>query len=163
VGGGERHPWRRISGRIAKEDPAVNDTYITLGGNVVTEPRQYRSKDGTAAAYLRIASSPRIFDRRSETWRDGETAYYGVWCHRALAENVLRCVRQGHPIVVHGRLRVRSYEKEGQRRHSVEVDAAMLGHDLRRGVSEFGRVTEVQREDGQVMEVAADPALPSAA
>ncbi|MFC6084935.1 single-stranded DNA-binding protein [Sphaerisporangium aureirubrum] len=155
----------------------MNDVLITLGGNVVGDPREYRLKDGTTATYLRIASTPRVFDKQSGTWRNGETAYYTIWCYRTLAENVSRSLAAGHPIVVHGRLRIKTYEKDGQRRHSAEVDATMLGHDLRWGVSEFGKAqrpttentTSATKEEAppspatQPGETADDLALPMAA
>ncbi|MFB9246679.1 single-stranded DNA-binding protein [Sphaerisporangium melleum] len=117
----------------------MNDTYITLVGNVSAEPRQYDCSDGSRATSLRLASTRRVFDRASQTWHDGETTFYAVRCYRTLAENVARSVRLGQPIVVYGKLRIRSYERDGQRRTSAEVEATSVGHDLRRGVSTFQR------------------------
>jgi single-strand DNA-binding protein len=39
--------------------------------------------------------------------------------------------------VVHGRLRERGYEVEGQRRTSLDIEATTVGHDLTRGVASF--------------------------
>lgn len=121
----------------------MNDIYITLSGNVAAEPRQYRFDDGMCVTSLRLATTPRVFDRASQTWRDGETSFYAVRCYRALADNVARSVRRGQPIVVHGKLRIRSYEREGDRRFTAEVEAVSIGHDLRRGVTTFQKPQRV--------------------
>lgn len=115
----------------------MEDTYVTVSGNVITAPRRYSLKDGTTTALFRLAATPRYLDRRTQTWREGETAYYSVWCQRALAENALACLHSGHPVVVHGRLRLRGYEKDGVRRLSADIEATTLGHDLRRGTTIF--------------------------
>ncbi len=52
-----------------------------------------------------------------------------------------RRLRKGDPVMIKGRLSVRSYEdKEGRPRTSVEVDATSVGHDLNRGVATFQRI-----------------------
>ncbi|GII79020.1 hypothetical protein Sru01_40020 [Sphaerisporangium rufum] len=115
----------------------MNDIYITVLGNVAADPRRHSFADGSSATSLRVASTRRVFDRATQSWQDGETTFYTVRCYRSLAENVARSVRLGHPVVVHGRLRIRSYERDGQRRLAAEVEAASVGHDLRRGVTGF--------------------------
>ncbi|WP_344945600.1 single-stranded DNA-binding protein [Sphaerisporangium flaviroseum] len=117
----------------------MNDIYITLHGNVAADPRQYHFDDGSLVTSLRLASTRRVFDKASQSWHDGETTFYAVRCYRALADNVVQSIKVGHPIVVHGKLRIRSYERDGQRRFLAEVEALSVGHDLRRGVSTFER------------------------
>lgn len=115
----------------------MNDIYITLNGNVAADPRQYHFDDGTRVTSLRLASTRRVFDKASQSWHDGETTFYAVRCYRILAENVAQSIKLGQPIVVHGKLRIRSYERDGERRFLAEVEATSVGHDLRRGVSRF--------------------------
>ncbi|MEU8271519.1 single-stranded DNA-binding protein [Sphaerisporangium sp. NPDC049002] len=115
----------------------MNDIYITLNGNVAADPRQYHFDDGTRVTSLRLASTRRVFDKASQSWHDGETTFYAVRCYRVLAENVAQSIKIGQPIVVHGKLRIRSYERDGERRFLAEVEATSVGHDLRRGVSRF--------------------------
>ncbi|MCW2879176.1 MAG: Single-stranded DNA-binding protein-like protein [Sphaerisporangium sp.] len=115
----------------------MNDIYVTLSGNVSTDPREYHFDDGSRATSLRLATTRRVFDKASQSWHDGETTFYTVRCYRVLADNVAQSVKLGQPIVVHGKLRIRSYERDGERRFLAEVEATSLGHDLRRGVSSF--------------------------
>lgn len=117
----------------------MNDIYVTLSGNVAADPRQYPLSDGSRVTSLRLASTRRVFDRPSQTWQDAETTFFAVRCYRALADNVSQSIKLGQPIVVHGKLRIRSYERDGERRFLAEVEATSVGHDLRRGVSAFDK------------------------
>lgn len=115
-----------------------NDTYVTVMGNLVENPRQLVTSGGVHLVTMRVASTSRRFDRETGRWRDGDTLYINVSCWRWLADNVAASLQRGQPVVVHGRLRMRSYtNSEGKRRTSVEIDASTIGHDLSRGISRF--------------------------
>ncbi|MDP9406847.1 MAG: single-stranded DNA-binding protein, partial [Actinomycetota bacterium] len=116
----------------------MHDTYVTVIGNVVSEPSLKTTGGGLPVLNLRVASTPRHFDATSGEWRDRETTFLSVTCWRALAENVSRSVHRGDAVVVHGKLLQRSYETgHGERRTSTEVEAATVGHDLARGTAAF--------------------------
>ncbi|WP_436759162.1 single-stranded DNA-binding protein [Streptosporangium sp. V21-05] len=115
----------------------MNDIYVTLTGNVAAPPRQHTFPDGSRVTSLKIASTNRYFDRENQQWRNGETTYFGVRCFRGLADNVAQSVHLGQPVVVQGRLRIREFAHEGERRFMPEVEANSLGHDLRWGLGSF--------------------------
>ncbi|MQA83666.1 MAG: single-stranded DNA-binding protein [Streptosporangiales bacterium] len=116
----------------------MNDTYVTVVGNVVTDPAHVKLDSGVHVLSMRLASTTRRYDRALGEWRDASTLYLTVSCWRALAENVAASVSKGDPLVVTGRLRVRNYPGgNGERRVSVEVEASAVGHDLSRGVTRF--------------------------
>ncbi|MGV9325919.1 single-stranded DNA-binding protein [Streptosporangium sandarakinum] len=115
----------------------MNDIQITLTGNVAAPPRQHTFPDGSRVTSLKVASTSRYFDRDNQQWCNGETTYFGVRCFRGLADNVAQSVRLGQPIVVQGRLRIREFVHEGERRFMPEVEASSLGHDLRWGLGSF--------------------------
>nr|BFE82264.1 hypothetical protein GCM10020093_048650 [Planobispora longispora] len=117
----------------------MNDIYVTLTGNVAAPPRQHTFADGSRVTSLKVASTSRHFDRENQQWRDGETTYFGVRCFRGLADNVAQSVRVGQPVVVQGRLRIREFVHEGERRFMAEVEANSLGHDLRWGIGVFSK------------------------
>ncbi|GIH94077.1 single-stranded DNA-binding protein [Planobispora siamensis] len=117
----------------------MNDIYVTLTGNVAAPPRQHTFPDGSRVTSLRVASTSRYFDRRIQEWRNGETTYFGIRCFRGLADNVAQSVQTGQPVVVQGRLRIREFVHEGERRFMAEVEASSLGHDLRWGLGSFSR------------------------
>ncbi|MET3983860.1 single-stranded DNA-binding protein [Streptomyces sp. PvR034] len=119
----------------------MNDTLVTLVGNVATG-MDYRESPNGAVVRFRFAVTPRYWDRQRESWKDGSTSFYTVWARRALAVNLAGSVASGEPLVVHGRLRVRDEEGDGDGKRwvSAEIDAVAVGHDLNRGTSAFRRV-----------------------
>ncbi|MEU4829398.1 single-stranded DNA-binding protein [Streptosporangium sp. NPDC023615] len=117
----------------------MNDIHVTLTGNVAAPPRQHTFPDGSRVTSLKIASTSRYFDRENQQWRNGETTYFGVRCFRGLADNVAQSVQMGQPVLVQGRLRIREFTHEGERRFMPEVEAGSLGHDLRWGLGSFSK------------------------
>ncbi|SEU45933.1 single-stranded DNA-binding protein [Nonomuraea wenchangensis] len=115
----------------------MNDIYITLTGNVAAEPRQYTFEDGLRVTSLRVLTSHRYFDKKTGQWTDGDRVCFTVRCWRALGDNVATSVRAGQPVVVSGRLRIREFGPEGDRRFMPEIEASAVGHDLRWGTGAF--------------------------
>ncbi|MFE6662798.1 single-stranded DNA-binding protein [Streptomyces sp. NPDC057697] len=117
----------------------MNDTLVTLVGNAATGV-EFRETATGAMARFRLAVTPRRWDREKQLWTDGHTSFYTVFAWRTLALNLSGSVSVGEPLMVHGRLKVREEEREGQRRTFVDVEAVAVGHDLTRGTSAFRRV-----------------------
>ncbi|WP_393058191.1 single-stranded DNA-binding protein [Streptomyces sp. LN549] len=117
----------------------MNETLVTLVGNAATGV-EFRETAGGGMARFRFAVTPRRWDREKQLWTDGHTSFYTVWAWRTLASNLSGSVAVGEPLVVHGRLKVREEEREGQRRTFVDIEAVAVGHDLTRGTSAFRRV-----------------------
>ena len=87
-----------------------------------------------------MASTPRRYQRRTDSWEDGDTQWYAVNAWRALAENCDRSLRRGDPVVVHGKLSAHVWtNKAGLEVTTFEIEAAFVGHDLNRGTSAFER------------------------
>ncbi|MGI5398853.1 single-stranded DNA-binding protein [Streptomyces sp. CA-135486] len=121
----------------------MNDTMVTVVGNVATNV-EYRETATGGVARFRFAVTPRRFDRQSGSWTDGHTSFYTVVAWRSLAMNLAGSVSVGEPLLVHGRLKVREEERDGQRRTSAEIDAVAVGHDLTRGTAAFRRVVKAE-------------------
>ncbi len=119
----------------------MNDTYITIVGNVVDDPRPRTTGAGVPVASFRIASTSRRFNRETGAWEDNERLFATVTCWRAMAQNVAVSLRKGQPVVATGRFYSREYTKDEVTRMSYELDAVAVGHDLARGTSEFTKVT----------------------
>jgi single-strand DNA-binding protein len=117
----------------------MNETYTTLVGSVCSDIKQRRTMDGVKVVHFRAVSNERRFDRSTGEWIDGEHLYVNVTCWRRVANGVVASLNKGDPVVVTGRLYTRSYEHEGQRRVSVEVDAQAVGPDLARCTAEISR------------------------
>jgi single-strand DNA-binding protein len=118
----------------------MNEAHISLTGYVASQPKIRKISEGVQSLSMRVAWTPRWLDRSTGEWTDGNTSYVSVTCWRKLADNVAVCLRKGDPVVVKGRLSVRTYDdKEGVSRTQVDVDATSIGHDLCRGVAQFQR------------------------
>jgi single-strand DNA-binding protein len=117
----------------------MNETFVTLsgwlGGDVTL-----RQAGGVPVAHFRVASTPRRYQRKTDSWEDGDTQWYSVNAWRALAQNCDDSLRRGDPVVVHGKLSAHVWtNKSGLEVTTFEVEAAFVGHDLNRGTSEFRR------------------------
>ncbi|MGN8051422.1 single-stranded DNA-binding protein [Curtobacterium sp. 22159] len=117
----------------------MNDT-ITVCGIIATEPRHLVTDTGIAITSMRLASPSRRWDRSTSAWTNGATNWYTVTAFRSLAANVHRSLKKGDRIVVTGRLRIRTWERDGRGGTSVEIDAEGVGHDLAWGISNWVRV-----------------------
>jgi single-strand DNA-binding protein len=125
----------------------MNETVLTLVGHVASEPHLRVTTTGARVGGFRLAVTERRFDKALSAWRDGDTIFWSVSCWRSAAENVVDSLEKGQPVVVHGRLRQRSFEKDGVHRTSLEIDAVTVGHDLTRGVATFTKATGPRREE----------------
>ncbi|MGF0171507.1 single-stranded DNA-binding protein [Streptomyces sp. Marseille-Q5077] len=116
----------------------MNETTICAVGNVATQP-VYRELTTGPSARFRLAVTSRYLDRGKNEWTDGHTNFFTVWANRQLATNAAGSLNVGDPVVVQGRLKVRSDVREGQSWTSADIDATAIGHDLARGTSAFRR------------------------
>src|SRR6516164_8360634 len=95
----------------------MNETQITIIGNLVDNPEMRFTPSGVAVASFRVASTPRYRDSKSGDWKDGDTLFLTCQAWRLVAENVAESLERGMRAIVVGRLRQRSYEtKEGEKR-----------------------------------------------
>ncbi|MET7688826.1 single-stranded DNA-binding protein [Streptomyces sp. NPDC005483] len=132
----------------------MNETMICAVGNVATQP-VYRELATGASVRFRLAATARYLDREKNEWTDGHTNFFTVWANRQLATNVAGSINVGDPVVVHGRLKVRSEVREGQPAWtSADIDAVAIGHDLARGTSAFRRT---QRPENAAVGSSAQP------
>ncbi|MDR2983537.1 MAG: single-stranded DNA-binding protein [Nocardiopsaceae bacterium] len=117
------------------------EAHVNMTGFVVTQPTMLVVGSGITKVWMRVAWTPRYFDRASSEWTDGDTSYATVICWRKLATNAAVSLRTGDPVSIQGRLSVRDFQdKEGRPRTAVEIDATSLGHDLTRGIANFQRL-----------------------
>ncbi|MFC5140477.1 single-stranded DNA-binding protein [Actinomycetospora rhizophila] len=111
----------------------MNETMVTVTGNVASDviAKRVGNNQEHLLVTFRVASSERRYDKASDTWIDGGRFTASVTCWRRLAEGA-RVLVKGDPVVVTGRLSVREFEVEGQRRYMTEIAATAVGPDLAR-------------------------------
>ncbi|MFF7295331.1 single-stranded DNA-binding protein [Streptomyces sp. NPDC008265] len=110
----------------------AGETLVTVVGNLVDEPELKFTANGAAVARFRIASTPRTFDRQTNEWTDGESLFLTCSVWRAAAEHVAESLQRGTRVIVHGRLKSRTYDdREGVKRTVFEVDVEEVGPSLK--------------------------------
>ncbi|AUZ35063.1 single-stranded DNA-binding protein [Arthrobacter sp. PGP41] len=116
----------------------MSDT-ITIRGFVATEIKSATTPGGVATASFRIGSTSRRFNKESGTWTDGHTNWFLVQGYRHLAGSMGCSIRKGQPVIVVGKLKIRSWERDGRVYYSHTIDADAVGHDLTWGTANFIR------------------------
>lgn len=118
------------------------ETVITIVGNLTADPELNFTATGAAVANFTVASTPRILDRKTGDWKDGETLFLRCTAWRQLAENVAESLTQGTRILVQGRLVQRSFEtKEGAKRTVIELQVDEVGPALRYATAKVNKVS----------------------
>ena len=109
----------------------AGETVITVVGNLTADPEMRFTNSGAGVANFTVASTPRTFDKASGEWKDGEALFLRCTAWRQLGENVAESLKRGTRVIVVGRLKQRSYEKDGEKRTVYELDVDEVGPSLR--------------------------------
>lgn len=121
---------------------AVGDTTITVVGNLTADPDLRFTPSGAAVANFTVASTPRVFDRQTNEWKDGDALFLRCNIWREAAENVAESLTRGSRVIVTGRLRQRSFEtREGEKRTVYEVEVDEVGPSLRYATAKINKVS----------------------
>lgn len=144
----------------------MNDTTVTVVGNVVDAPRRNNTQNG-AVTNFRLASTARRYDAASEQFVDSGTLWVDVECWGALSGNVAASVSKGDPVVVHGALTTHTWESDAGPRSKPRIKAFAVGPNLQKGRALFtrdksGRSAEEQPAVPSARDAADGPDLPGA-
>ena len=125
---------------------AAGDVNVTIIGNLTADPELRFTPSGAAVANFRVASTPRMLDKATNEWKDGDPFYVSCNVWRQYAENVAETLTKGMRVIVTGRLKQRSYEtREGEKRTVVELEVDEVGPALRNATAKVNRIS---REGG---------------
>lgn len=120
----------------------AGETTLTVIGNLTADPELRFTQSGAAVANFTVASTPRIFDRHSGEWKDGDALFLRCNIWRQAAENVTESLTRGARVIVTGRLKQRSFEtREGEKRTVIEMDVDEIGASLRYATVQVQRAT----------------------
>jgi single-strand DNA-binding protein len=107
---------------------------------IVKEPEIKFSDKGTAWAKIRCSAKDRKRDANGQ-WADGDPLFINIIVGVA-AENLVESVRVGDSITVQGRLKMREYEVDGQKRQEYQIAADTVGVSMRWGAAKTTRALE---------------------
>ncbi|WP_239376057.1 single-stranded DNA-binding protein [Frankia sp. Cj5] len=110
----------------------AGETTITVIGNLTADPELRFLPNGAAVTGFTVASTPRVLDRQTNEWKDGQALFLRCSIWRQPAEHVAESLSKGARVIVTGRLKQRSYEtQEGEKRTVFELDVDEIGPSLR--------------------------------
>jgi single-strand DNA-binding protein len=120
------------------------ETQVTLVGQVASDVKFTLSKrpegeDDLSVARFRVASTTRKFDKAQQAWVNGDTVFATAVCFRRMAEHVTGSLKRGDPVMVHGKMQMRSWRDENRSGHELEIIATAVGHNLLFGTAMFSK------------------------
>src|ERR1700722_20022265 len=119
---------------------AQGDVTITVVGNLTDDPELRFTPSGAAVANFTVASTPRILDKATNEWKDGDALFMRCSIWRQAAENVAESLSKGMRVIVQGSLKQRSYEtREGEKRTVVEMTVEEIGPALKYATAKVTR------------------------
>ena len=122
----------------------ANEPIVTIVGNLTGDPELRYVSSGTPVASFTVASTPRSLNRQTNQWEDGEAMFVRCSVWREYGENVAETLTKGMRVVVTGRLTVRSYEYNGEKRQSIEMQVDEVGPSLRYARAQVTKVPHGQ-------------------
>jgi len=143
---------------------AQGETQVCIVGNLVDDPELRYTQAGLAVTNFRVASTPREFDRQANEWKDGEALFLRCNAWRDLAEHIAASLTKGTRVIIQGRLRQKSYEKDGQTRSNLELEVDEIGPSLRYAtVGQISRsqTSRTQQDNGRPPSAPAPGKAPS--
>jgi single-strand DNA-binding protein len=141
----------------------ANETTITVIGNLTDAPELRFTPQGVAMSKFRVASTPRVFDRNRNEYRDGDPLFLSCTAWRDLAEHVAESLTKGARVVVVGRLRLSQWEdkESGQKRSMIQLDVDEVGPSLKFATAQVKKMTRA-KGDGFIPADAPDDAWSTA-
>ena len=127
----------------------AGEPVVTIVGNLTGDPELRYVSSGTPVASFTVASTPRTLNRQTNQWEDGEAMFVRCSVWREYAENVAESLTKGMRVVVTGRMTVRQYEYNGERRTSIELQVDEVGPALRYARAQVTRVSGGQGGSNQ--------------
>lgn len=111
---------------------SFGETPITVIGNLTADPELKFTEGGAALAKFTIAATPRIFDRDSNQWKDGNATFFRCAAWRQLAEHAADSLTKGARVVAHGRIRQHDWKTDaGENRSMLVMEVDEIGASVR--------------------------------
>jgi single-strand DNA-binding protein len=126
----------------------AGETQITVVGNLTADPELRFTPSGAAVANFTVASTPRVFDKATNEWTDGETAFWPCSIWRDAAEHVAESLVKGDRVVALGRVKTESWadRETGDKRTRLTIEVDEVGPSLKFRIVRHGE--RVQRSSG---------------
>ena len=128
----------------------MNEPVITVVGNLTADPDLRFTPSGVPVANFTVAQTPRTFDKARNEYVDGDPLFLQCSLWKEYAEHVAETLTKGMRVIVHGRLKSRSYEaRDGSRRTVFEIEVEEVGPSLRYATATITRTGQRPQQTQQ--------------
>jgi len=139
----------------------MRDSYslnkVILAGRLGKNPElRYVPQTEQAVANFSIATSEKYYNKQTEESSE-KTEWHRIVVWGKTAEFVDKYITQGQLVLIEGKLRTRSWEKDGQKHYTTEVHAQQVitlgkgkNSDSGDGYASGGYTSETPEDDGEV-------------
>jgi single-strand DNA-binding protein len=127
----------------------AGETVITVVGNLTDDPELRFLPSGAAMVKFTVASTPRILDRESGQWKDGDPLFLACTGWRDMAEHIAESLTKGTRVIVSGRLRLSRWETpEGDKRSTYGLEVDEVGPSLKFAQAKVSKMTRTGKTGG---------------
>lgn len=98
------------------------------------------SEKGTAWVKIRAIAKDRVRDNNGQ-WTDGDPLFIDIVVNNG-AEHLCESVTKGDSVIVTGRLKQRTWEKDGQKQTAIQINADSVGVSTRWGPAKTAKALE---------------------
>jgi single-strand DNA-binding protein len=113
----------------------VNRVFLT--GRLVADPDIRYTPAGNEVAQFRIAVTINYKNKQDPSNWQEETSFITIVAWNRLADKVEKTIKKGDLIFVEGRLRIREYEVDGNKRYATEIVARDIKLIVAKGAKEI--------------------------
>jgi single-strand DNA-binding protein len=91
----------------------------------VGKPAEVRTAGESKVASFSLATTEKYKDSKTGEWKEN-TEWHNIVCWRNTAELAEKYVQKGMQLYIEGKLRTRSWDKDGEKRYVTEIVAEVL-------------------------------------
>lgn len=88
----------------------AGETTLTIVGNLTADPEIRTIGSGATVANFTVASTPRVWNRQTNQYEDGQALFMRCSAWRDMADHIAQSLKKGTRVIVMGRLQQRSYQ-----------------------------------------------------
>ena len=119
----------------------AGETTLAIVGNLAADPELRTTQSGKQVCNVTVASTPRIFDRQTNQWTDGQALFLRCTAWGDFATHIASSMSKGMRVIAQGRLTQRSWQDEQGANHTViEMQLDEIGPSLRYATAQVSRI-----------------------
>lgn len=124
----------------------AGETTLAIVGNLAADPELRTTQSGKQVCNVTVASTPRVFDKQTNQWTDGQALFLRCTAWGDFATHIASTLSKGMRVIAQGRLTQRSWQDEQGANHTViEMQLDEIGPSLRYATAQ---VTRISRQQG---------------